>query len=58
MEQSHGIRLSAILKKEKPTSISKELHPTGQLSLGYNLDSLEVAYPHALWTASLWSVIE
>lgn len=52
MEQSYGIRRS-ILKKETSTLISKELHSTSQLSPGYNLDTLEVAYPHALWTATL-----
>ena len=37
MEQLYVVRWSAILKKEKPTLITTEVDPAGQLWLGYNL---------------------
>ena len=46
MEQLYGVRWSAILKKEKPTSITIEVDPTGQLWPGGNLATFACLLSH------------
>ena len=56
MEQLYVVRWSAILKKEKPTLITSEVDPAGQLWLGYNLATFSsVKFSLSVVSDSLWA---